>query len=62
LDLLDKIQSLVPVKDTLIQNLIGIEKESLRVSENGSISQEPHPEPYGSALTTLQLQLILAKL
>jgi len=51
LDLLDKIQSLTPVKDTLIQNLIGIEKESLRVSEDGSISQEPHPESYGSALT-----------
>jgi len=51
LDLLDKIQSLLPVKDTLIQNLIGIEKESLRVSENGSISQEPHPESYGSPLT-----------
>ena len=51
MDLLDKIQSLTPVKDTLIQNLIGIEKESLRVSEDGSISQEPHPESYGSALT-----------
>ena len=51
MDLLDKIQSLVPVKDSLIQNLIGIEKESLRVSENGSISQEPHPEAYGSPLT-----------
>ena len=51
MDLLDKIQSLLPVKDTLIQNLIGIEKESLRVSENGSISQEPHPESYGSPLT-----------
>jgi len=51
LDLLDKIQLLLPVKDTLIQNLIGIEKESLRVSKNGSISQEPHPEPYGSPLT-----------
>ena len=51
MDLLDKIQSLTPVKDTLIQNLIGIEKESLRVSEDGSISQEPHPESYGSLLT-----------
>ena len=51
MDLLDKIQSLTPVKDTLIQNLIGIEKESLRVSEDGSISQESHPESYGSALT-----------
>jgi len=44
LELLDKIQSLVSVKDTLIQNLIGIEKESLRVSEDGSIAQKPHPE------------------
>ena len=51
MDLLDKIQLLLPVKDTLIQNLIGIEKESLRVSKNGSISQEPHPESYGSPLT-----------
>ena len=51
MDLLDKIQSLVPVKGALIQNLIGIEKESLRVSEDGSISQEPHPEAYGSPLT-----------
>ena len=41
----------MPVKDTLVQNLIGIEKESLRVSEDGSISQEPHPGPYGSPLT-----------
>ena len=51
MDLLNKIQSLVTIKDTLIQNLIGIEKESLRVSEDGSISQEPHPEAYGSPLT-----------
>jgi len=51
LDLLDKIQSLVPVKERLNQNLIGIEKENLRVSEDGSISQEPHPKSYGSPLT-----------
>ena len=51
MDLLDKIQSLVPVKERLNQNLIGIEKENLRVSEDGSISQEPHPESYGSPLT-----------
>jgi len=42
---------LVPVKETLNQNLIGIEKENLRVSEDGRISQEPHPESYGSPLT-----------
>ena len=41
----------MPVKGTLIQNLIGIEKESLRVLEDGSISQEPHPGSYGSPLT-----------
>ena len=51
MDLLNKIQSLVPVKERLNQNLIGIEKECLRVSEDGSISQEPHPECYGSPLT-----------
>ena len=46
-----KIQLLAPVKGTLVQNLIGIEKESLRVSEDGNISQETHPESYGSPLT-----------
>lgn len=30
---------------------IGVEKESLRVSPNGSISQLPHPRSLGSALT-----------
>ncbi len=30
---------------------IGVEKESLRVSPSGSISQLPHPESLGSALT-----------
>ena len=34
---------------------MGIEKESLRVSEEGSISQEPHPKAYGSALTNPQI-------
>lgn len=31
--------------------LIGLEKESLRVSPRGSISQKPHPEALGSPLT-----------
>ncbi len=31
--------------------LIGVEKESLRVSPDGSISQLPHPDRLGSALT-----------
>jgi len=47
----NKIESLIPIKDSLNQNLIGIEKEGLRVSEDGSISQSKHPEYYGSALT-----------
>ena len=29
----------------------GLEKESLRVSSDGLISQEPHPKAMGSALT-----------
>ena len=46
-----KILSLSSVKHTLSQSLMGIEKESLRVSADGSISQDPHPKAYGSALT-----------
>ncbi len=32
-------------------SLIGVEKESLRVTSNGDIAQTPHPRPLGSALT-----------
>ena len=32
-------------------SLIGLEKESLRVAEDGGISQTSHPEVFGSALT-----------
>ena len=32
-------------------NLIGIEKESLRVTADGDIAQTPHPAGLGSALT-----------
>lgn len=35
----------------LIGGFIGLEKESLRVSNNGKISQKPHPHSLGSALT-----------
>ncbi|OAI13824.1 glutamate--cysteine ligase [Methylomonas koyamae] len=35
----------------LKQGLKGIEKESLRISEQGAISQKPHPRALGSALT-----------
>ncbi|WP_455204610.1 glutamate--cysteine ligase [Kaarinaea lacus] len=33
------------------QSQFGLEKESLRVSENGTIAQTPHPQILGSALT-----------
>ena len=40
----------MPFKDSLKGSLIGIEKEGLRVSEDGTIAQTPHPEGLGSAL------------
>ena len=51
MSLQEKINSLDSIKDTLGENLIGIEKEGLRVSSDGSIAQTPHPESFGSALT-----------
>ena len=50
MELQNKIQSLMPFKDSLKGSLIGIEKEGLRVSEDGTIAQTPHPEGLGSAL------------
>ncbi len=41
----------MPVKDVLSHNLMGIERESLRVDQEGNISQELHPQVYGSPLT-----------
>lgn len=38
-------------QDLLCGGLKGIEKESLRVSNDGAISQRPHPKSLGSALT-----------
>ena len=35
----------------LNQLIRGIEKESLRVRTDGSLSQQPHPKALGSALT-----------
>ncbi len=35
----------------LSESLIGLEKESLRVADDGSISHESHPQALGSALT-----------
>ncbi len=50
MELYNKLESILPFKDTLKGSLIGIEKEGLRVSEDGTIAQTPHPEGLGSAL------------
>lgn len=36
----------------LCEGLTGLEKESLRVSTDGTLSQKPHPQAFGSALTS----------
>jgi len=51
LNLVDKIQILKPHTALLKDNLMGIEKEGLRVSRKGGISQAPHPKAFGCALT-----------
>ena len=51
MSLQEKINSLYPFKGSLDENLIGIEKEGLRVAKDGSIAQTPHPENFGSSLT-----------
>ncbi len=46
-----KIQLLKPHAQLLSGNLMGIEKEGLRVSKKGGLSQAPHPSTLGCALT-----------
>ena len=46
-----KIQILKPHAQLLSGNLMGIEKEGLRVSKKGGLSQAPHPSGLGCALT-----------
>lgn len=46
-----KIHLLKPHAKLLSGSLIGIEKEGLRVSSKGGISQTPHPTVFGCALT-----------
>ncbi len=43
------------VEEALSTSKIGLEKESLRVSPEGGISQTPHPAAWGSALTNPQI-------
>lgn len=46
-----KIQLLKPHAQLLAGNLMGIEKEGLRISRKGGLSQAPHPKALGCALT-----------
>jgi glutamate--cysteine ligase len=39
------------IGESLRANLVGLEKESLRVSPTGTIAATPHPAAFGSALT-----------
>jgi glutamate--cysteine ligase len=43
------------IEEALSTSKIGLEKESLRVSPEGGISQAPHPVAWGSALTHPQI-------
>ena len=47
----EKIQILKQYSNLFANNLIGIEKEGLRVSDSGDISQTSHPKVFGCALT-----------
>ena len=42
-------------EEALATSKIGLEKESLRMSPEGGISQTPHPKSLGSALTNPQI-------
>ncbi|KAA0449429.1 MAG: glutamate--cysteine ligase [Candidatus Thioglobus sp.] len=49
--LTEKIKQLKPYSALLKGNLMGLEREGLRVSRKGGISQAPHPKVFGCALT-----------
>lgn len=51
MNLVEKIQQLKPHSALLKGNLMGLEKEGLRVSEDGGIAQTPHPKSLGCTLT-----------
>jgi len=55
LSLLSTSESASDIFDALSASKIGLEKESLRVCPEGSISQTPHPVAWGSALTHPQI-------
>ena len=47
----ETVQNLLEAKHHLKDNLIGLEKEALRVLKNGNSALTPHPKKLGSALT-----------
>jgi len=51
LNIYEKIRTLKPHAFLLEDGLMGIEKEGLRVSRKGGLSQAPHPKSLGCALT-----------
>ncbi len=51
MDIFSKIQALKTHASLLDDNLMGIEKEGLRVARKGGISQAAHPKAFGCALT-----------
>ena len=51
MDINQKIELLKPYSELLQYSKMGLEKEGLRVSERGGISQAPHPSVLGSPLT-----------
>lgn len=50
MSLIQNLQYLAPHKSLLTQSKIGLEKEGLRVAENGEIANTAHPKNLGSAL------------
>jgi len=51
LNIEQKIQLLQPHAQLLSGNLMGVEKEGLRISRKGGLSQAPHPKALGCPLT-----------
>ena len=51
MNIYEKIRTLKPHAFLLEDGLMGIEKEGLRVSRKGGLSQAPHPKSLGCALT-----------
>jgi len=51
MNIIQKIELIKPYSKLLQSSKMGLEREGLRVSEKGGISQTPHPSVFGSPLT-----------